>query len=350
MTGLDRGASRQPFLDISPASWPEIIEGLGEASFRIRQIIEWIFRKRAENFLEMTDLPIAFREKMEEKYVLRNLVPGGSEKSSLDGTTRFLFKMPGGGTIPCVYLPFEDRHSLCLSTQIGCAWGCVFCASGKVKFERNLSAQEVCEQIFLAEKITGKKMDSVLFMGMGEPLSAYPSLLKALILIRGDIYMGFGARHVTVSTSGLVPQIEKLALEAPKVNLAVSLHAANDELRKKLLPRAAKWSIKEVLGAAKLFSKTQGTKVTFEYILLDEVNDTPRDAMRLANLLRGFVKMGDYFVNLIAYNPVPGLPYKSSSHAKMEEFAKILKSRDVPVHLRKPQGSDIGAGCGQLGE
>jgi 23S rRNA (adenine2503-C2)-methyltransferase len=187
-------------------------------------------------------------------------------------------------------------------------------------------------------------------MGMGEPLANYFSLVKALHIIRSDLGLGFGARHVTVSTCGLVPQIEKLAEDAPKVNLAISLHAANDELRKKLLPKSSKWSIKELMSAAKFFSMKTGGRVTFEYIVIDGVNDSDQDAKRLSNLVRGPAQHGDYWVNLIAYNPVPGLPYKKPDPEKIENFKAVLTARDVPVHLRKPQGVDIGAGCGQLGE
>jgi 23S rRNA (adenine2503-C2)-methyltransferase len=200
------------------------------------------------------------------------------------------------------------------------------------------------------EEVTGKPLDSLLFMGMGEPLANYQNLVGALGLFRAEEALGFGARHVTVSTCGLVPQIEKLATDAPKVNLAISLHAANDELRAKLLPKSSKWTIKELMNAAKLYSKATGSRVTFEYIVLAGVNDSEQDAKRLANLIRGPAEHGDYWVNLIAYNPVPGLPYARPEEKIIDTFKEILTSRHVPVRLRKPQGVDIGAGCGQLGE
>ena len=260
------------------------------------------------------------------------------------------FKTEEGKLVSCVYLPFEGRQSLCVSTQVGCAWGCTFCASGLVPFDRNLTAVEIVDQIFLVEEAQGKKLDSVLFMGMGEPLANYKSLVEALDKIRNPLGLGLGARHVTVSTCGLAPQIEKLATEAPKINLAISLHAADDQLRKKLLPKSSKWSIKELMNAVKSYSmKTRG-RVTFEYIVLDGVNDSDRDAKRLANLVRGPSQHGDYWVNLIAYNPVPGLPYRRPKMETIEKFKNILTQRHIQVRLRKPQGVDIGAGCGQLGE
>ena len=198
----------------------------------------------------------------------------------------------------------------------------MFCASGQVKFERNLTAGEVIDQIMLVEKASGRPIDSILFMGMGEPLANYINLVAALHVIRSPLALNFGARHVTVSTCGLAPQIEKLAVDAPKVNLAISLHAANDELRKQLLPKSSKWTIKELMNAAKVYSMTTGSRVTFEYIVLDGINDTEQDAKRLANLIRGPAEHGDYWVNLIAYNPVPGLPYKLAVRHQIEAFKK----------------------------
>ncbi|MCB4757613.1 MAG: 23S rRNA (adenine(2503)-C(2))-methyltransferase RlmN, partial [Elusimicrobia bacterium] len=219
-----------------------------------------------------------------------------------------------------------------------------------VKLARNLKTSEILDQVFLIEEALGQKMESLLFMGMGEPLSNYENLKAALNLIRSPLGLGYGARHVTVSTCGLVPQIEKLSKEVPKVNLAVSLHATRDDLRKKLLPKSSKWSIKELIKAVREHSKATNGQVTFEYILLEGVNDSEQDAKRLANLLRGFSGRGDYSVNLISYNPVPGLPYKKSPETVVEKFKEILKKRHISVWLRKPQGTDIGAGCGQLGE
>lgn len=337
-------------LNTPMAEWPSLLAELGEAPFRAGQLAEWIFKKRVSRFDKMSNLPASLRQKLEQKYSVRSLELDYARTSKEDGTTRYFFKTHDGGAVSCVYLPFEDRRSLCVSTQVGCAWGCVFCASGRVKFERNLTAAEILDQIFLVEEASGAPIDSILFMGMGEPLANYLNLVQALHLIRSPLALGFGARHVTVSTCGLVPQIEKLVEDAPKVNLAISLHASNDELRKTLLPKSSKWTIKELMNAAKKYSKSTGARITFEYIVLDGMNDSEQDAKRLANLVRGPAEHGDYWVNLIAYNPVPGLPYKKPAEDKIERFKEILTARRVPVRLRKPQGVDIGAGCGQLGE
>jgi 23S rRNA (adenine2503-C2)-methyltransferase len=262
-----------------------------------------------------------------------------------------------GGRFSAVFLPVWadgkhgkkviERASLCLSTQVGCAWGCVFCASGRVRFERNLKASEMIEQVLAVEKATGSRINSLLFMGMGEPLANYDNLLLALKVFRSPEGLGYGARHVTVSTCGLVPQIKRLAEEAPKVNLAISLHAVDQEKRAQLLPKSSRWDVKELLDAAREYAKrVGGDHLTFEYILLDGVNDSEREAKRLANFMRN--KPGA-LVNLIVYNPVPGLPYKPPSPEAVVEFQKILSERGVLVRVRKPQGVDIGSGCGQLG-
>ena len=332
------------------SEWPAIVAGMEQPSFRAGQLVDWVFKKRATHFSKMSSLPAPFRQKLEKIYTVHSLELDHATTSQQDGTTRYFFKTHDKQIVSCVYLPFEDRRSLCISTQVGCAWGCVFCASGRVKFERNLTVAEIVDQIMITEKAVGHPIDSVLFMGMGEPLANYRALVDALHVIRSPLGLGFGARHVTVSTCGLVPQIEMLADEAPKVNLAISLHASNDELRKQLLPKSSKWTIKELMNAAKTFSKKTKSRVTFEYIVLAGVNDSEQDAKRLANLVRGPAEHGDYWVNLIAYNPVPGLSYRAPTEERIEAFKEILADRRVPVRLRKPQGVDIGAGCGQLGE
>ena len=347
---MNKPVVKKCLLNVAMAEWPALVTELGEQPFRAGQLAEWIFKKRVTSFSKMSTLPAAFRAKLESAYTIRSLELDHANTSEADGTTRYFFKTEDDQKFSCVYLPFEERRSLCLSTQVGCAWGCVFCASGKVPFERNLTAGEIIDQIMIVEEVTGKALDSLLFMGMGEPLANYRNLVDALHIIRSPLALNFGARHVTVSTCGLVPQIEKMAEEAPKVNLAISLHASNDELRKKLLPKSSKWTIKELMTATKNFSKKTKSRVTFEYIVLDGINDTDQDAKRLANLVRGPAEHGDYWVNLIAYNPVPGLSYKRPTDERIEAIKEILTSRRVPVRLRKPQGVDIGAGCGQLGE
>lgn len=340
-------------MDVPPDQWEREVVLLGEKPYRVRQLATWIFEKRAESFDQMSDLPEPFRKALGSAFSLRTLRIEKQDKSKLDGTIRLHFATPQNEKFSAVYLPAFvnnklDRASLCLSTQVGCAWGCVFCASGRVPFKRNLKASEMIEQVFLTEKATKSKISSLLFMGMGEPLANVDNLLLALKIFRSPEGLNYGSRHVTVSTCGLVPQIKRLAEESPKVNLAISLHAVDQEKRARLLPKASRWDIKELLEAAKIYAKKMGGEhLTFEYILLDEINDSEREAKRLANFMRN--KPGA-LVNLIVYNPVPGLPYKKPTPEKIAEFQKILSERGVLARVRKPQGADIGSGCGQLGD
>ncbi|MGQ0645449.1 MAG: 23S rRNA (adenine(2503)-C(2))-methyltransferase RlmN, partial [Elusimicrobiota bacterium] len=347
--------SKTPFetgslLDVPFGEWARVLELPEAEAYRVRQIQEWVFVRRAKSFSAMSTLPAPLRKRLEDNFRLRVLEAPRRETSSRDGTSRIFFKTLDGESFSAVFLPSrgeDERYSLCLSTQVGCAWGCVFCASGRVRHERNLFPSEIMEQLLWAEELEGKKVDSLLFMGMGEPLANYNHLLWALRCLRSPLGFGYGARHVTVSTCGLVPQILKLSGEAPKVNLAISLHAADDETRAKILPKSSRWSIKELLKAAWAYQKDMGSaRVTFEYILLKDVNDSLRAAQRLSNLLRG----RRAWVNLIVYNPVPGLPYRKPSEESVEKFQKTLESRGIFVRVRKPQGVDISAGCGQLGE
>ena len=338
-------------LDVPFDRWAATLGLEGAQLFRARQVQTWVFEKRAASFSEMTDLPADLRTRWESAFRLRTAAFLRQDTSAEDGTARLFFKAADGRDFSTVYLPArketEDRASLCLSTQVGCAWGCVFCASGRVAYERNLSPSEILEQIFGAEKATGRRAQSLLFMGMGEPLANLDNLRIALGAIRSPLGLNIGARHVTVSTSGLVPAIRQLAQEGPRGNLAISLHAADDETRRKVLPKSSAWSIKDLLSAAWDYQKLAGGggRVTFEYILLAGINDSIREAQRLSNLLRG----KKAWVNLIAYNPVAGLPYRRPDDETVRAFAKVLEDRGLFVRLRKPQGTDIEAGCGQLG-
>lgn len=346
--------AKLPLLDVPFGDWYRSLELTPADAYRARQVQEWVFIKRAKSFAEMSNLPAPLREAWDQKFKLRSLSVQKRETSALDGTERLFFKAADGGTFSAVFLPGkakdeEDtgRYALCISTQVGCAWGCVFCASGRVRFDRNLSPGEIIEQVLWAEETTGQKISNILYMGMGEPLANYENVLTSLRTFRSPLAFNLGARRVTLSTCGLVPQIEKLAAEAPKINLAISLHAADDETRKKILPKSSHWAIKDLLKAAWDFQRGMGDiRVTFEYILLKGVNDSERESQRLSNLLRG----KKAWVNLIVYNPVPGLPYEMPSDASVETFAKVLKDRGIFVRVRRPQGRDIQAGCGQLGQ
>ncbi len=339
-------------LDVPFGEWGRVLDIPESENYRVRQIQDWVFTRRAKSFGEMTNLPAALRNRLDKEIPLRVLTLTKTEVSERDGTMRLFFETLDKKPVSAVFLPSrggddDSRHSLCLSSQVGCAWGCVFCASGRVRHERNLFPSEMMEQVLWAEEATGKKLDSILFMGMGEPLANYNNLLWTLRCFRSPMGFNYGSRHITVSTCGLVPQILKLSEEAPKVNLAISLHAADDEVRAKILPKSSNWSIKDLLKASWAFQNKMGNvRVTFEYILLKGINDSLRTAQRLSNLLRG----KRAWVNLIVYNPVEGLPYERPSPETVENFEKVLTGRGIFVRVRKPQGVDISAGCGQLGE
>jgi len=339
------------FLDIPFDQWENALQLSSTQKYRVRQIQEWVFQRRVKSFDEMTNLPAELRNSLSSRFSMRTLRIVDCEKSARDGTARLNFETFAGEKFSSVFLPSykngNNRFSLCLSTQVGCAWGCVFCASGRVPFQRNLLPSEIVEQYLLTEEVMGEKIGSLLFMGMGEPLANYENVRLALSSLRSPLGFNIGARHITLSTCGLVPQIRRLAEEGPKVNLAISLHAADDETRRKILPKSSRWPIKDLLRAAWYFQEHMGqVRLTFEYILLKGINDGTQSAKRLGNQLR----RKKAWVNLIAYNPVPGLPYQQSSESDTSRFEQILTDRGVFVRVRKPQGTDIAAGCGQLGE
>lgn len=353
MTSPSRPAGRYDpgaLLDIPFGEWKTLLGLAPSEVYRARQLQEWVFKRRARTYDEMTSLPSGLRQKLQGECPLRVLSLAGRE-ASRDGTVKFIFRTGDGLLFPAVFLPSKneegERHSLCLSTQVGCAWGCAFCRSGRVRLERNLHASEIMEPLLWVEEETKQKVTSLLFMGMGEPLANYNNVLWALQCLRSPLGFGFGARHVTLSTCGLMPQMLKMAGEAPKVNLAVSLHAADDETRRRLMPKAAQWPLKEVLKAAWVFQRRmEGARVTFEYLLLKGINDSLRTAQRLSNLIRDHKA----WVNLIVFNPVPGLPYERPPEETVARFARVLSDRGIFVRVRKPQGTDISAGCGQLGK
>jgi 23S rRNA (adenine2503-C2)-methyltransferase len=242
-------------------------------------------------------------------------------------------------------LPESDRLTLCLSTQVGCAYKCGFCASGLVPFQRQLSAAEIIDQILLIQRDQKRPVTNLLFMGMGEPLANYTQVLQATRWITSAQGLGMSPSRITLSTSGLVPQILKLADDGARVKLAISLHAVRDDVRLKIMPVSGKFGVREVIKAAKYYFYKTKSPVTFEYILLKGVNDHLTDAIRLAYLTKGFLN----HVNLIPYNPVAGMPYERPSDESVERFQSWLRQRGVPVFVRKPKGLDIGSACGQLG-
>lgn len=333
------------FLDTPPADIERFLKEQDQPVFRMKQLRQWFFERQAASFEEMSDLPAALRKALASRYRLHPLTLRRKEASHLDGTLRYSFSAHDGQNVTTVYLPDSDRLSFCLSTQVGCAYRCSFCASGLVPFKRQLSAAEIVDQILLIQRDAKMAPTNLLFMGMGEPLANYTQVVQAIRWITAPTGLGMSPSRITLSTSGLVPQILRLAEDKVRVKLAISLHAVRDDLRLKIMPVSGKFGVRDLIKAAKVYAKATDSPVTFEYILLDRVNDFLIDANRLSYLVKGFASK----VNLIAYNPVPGLPYGRPPSESVVRFQNWLRERGVPVFVRKPKGLDIGAACGQLG-
>ncbi|MDZ4743772.1 MAG: 23S rRNA (adenine(2503)-C(2))-methyltransferase RlmN [Verrucomicrobiota bacterium] len=322
-----------------------------EPQYRAGQILDWIYKKRVKSIDAMSNLPVEMRKKISEHFVLGNLELV-RKQGSADTTQKFLWKLADGQMIESVLIPANpalygetsDRHTLCVSSQVGCAYGCKFCASGLDGWKRNLLPDEIVGQVMAAEEHGGHKVNNIVFMGMGEPLSNYNNLLKAIRILNAEWGVGIGARKMTLSTSGLVPEIKRLAQEPQQIRLAISLHGATDETRDKIMPVNKKYPLEELLGACREYLKFRSQMITFEYILIAGVNDSPADADALGKICRNLkVK-----VNLIPYNKVDGLEWTRPTEARQIAFAEKVRSYDVTATLRLEKGHDIDAACGQL--
>jgi 23S rRNA (adenine2503-C2)-methyltransferase len=315
---------------------------LGEPAYRGRQLAGWIYKKAVSSFEEMRDLPAALREKLAQGYVINPLVVTAHQHST-DEVDKLLVHGGDGEVFECVLLPYEDRVSCCLSSQVGCPMGCTFCATGLGGFDRNLSAGEIVSQYLLLQSLSERRIGHVVFMGMGEPLLNLDQLVKAMALLHDEV--GLSYRHLTVSTVGLVPQIEKLAEMRLPIHLALSLHSPFDEVRDRLMPVNHKWPVARVVQAMRDYSKATGRKVTFEYLLIDKVNDTPEQADALARLVKGLPSV----VNLIPFNTVDTEQgFARPTRERVRAFRKRLEGHGINVTERIERGHDIAAACGQL--
>ncbi len=338
-------------IDLNTDELEALVISKGFPAYRGRQIAEWLYRHGAGSFDDMKNLPVSLRTHLTEQYD----VPSGSLvtiQHGNDGTAKLLLELRDGARIESVALPYQDRFSCCISTQAGCPIGCVFCASGKDGFVRNLLPGEIVGQVLAIQTLiqSGKiktteknrRIDHIVFMGMGEPLLNYQATLKALNLFtRG---MGIATRNLTVSTVGIVPEIRRLAMEQLQITLAVSLHAPNDKLRKRLVPGVSRWTIADIVEACREYFRATGRRITFEYCLLDSINDSPDEARELAEVLFGL----NCHVNLIRFNDVPGLGYRPSSVENTGIFRGILEKTGIQVTQRFQRGAGISAACGQL--
>jgi 23S rRNA (adenine2503-C2)-methyltransferase len=329
----------------------EQLRELREPSYRARQIADWLYKRRVDTIDKMTNLPRPLRSRLSERFSLGKIdlvrVLGAR-----DATRKFLFCLPDGNLIESVLIPASpalyggksDRRTICVSTQVGCAYGCKFCASGLEGFSRNLSANEVVDQLIAVECATAERIDNVVFMGMGEPLANLENVLRAIRIINAEWGLGVGARHITISTSGLAPQIRKLAEEPLQIRLAVSLHGATDEVRDRIMPINRRYNIKTLLSACDYYKAHKKQRLTFEYILIADVNDSDEQARLLSQHAHRLLAK----VNLIPYNSVSGLSWARPSEDRQEEFLSIVRAEGIPVTLRREKGHDIDAACGQL--
>ena len=327
------------------------LQGLAQPSYRAKQIMDWLYKKRAGGFEEMSDLPQALRAQLAGNFRIGKL---GVVRvlGSRDATLKFLFRLDDGNLIESVLIPASpalygqksDRRTACVSTQVGCAYGCKFCASGLDGFSRNLRANEIVDQIITIERASGEKVDNIVFMGMGEPLANFDNVMRAIRILNAPWGLSIGARHITVSTSGLAPQIRKLADEPLQIRLAISLHAATDEVRNQIMPINRRYNLETLLSACDYYVERKKQRLTFEYILIAGVNDTDDQAHLLAAHARRLAAK----VNLIPYNTVQDLPWSRPSHNRQEKFLSILHRHAIPATLRREKGGDIDAACGQL--
>ncbi|MDO4940216.1 MAG: 23S rRNA (adenine(2503)-C(2))-methyltransferase RlmN [Erysipelotrichaceae bacterium] len=318
----------------------------GLKPFRARQIFKWLYEKRVSSFEQMSDISKDLQAKLNEDFCFNDLQLV-KRQISKDGTQKFLFKLFDGCLVESVLMVFDYGFSACLSSQVGCNMGCTFCASGLLKKQRDLSPGEIVLQALTIQKYldeTQDRLGNIVLMGTGEPFDNYDNVMKALSIINDPFGLQIGARHISVSTCGVVPMIRKFALEDKQYNLAISLHAPNNELRSKLMPINKAYPLEELFAALKDYASSNNRRLTFEYLLLQDINDSKKEADELKNLLSGL----NAYVNLIPYNEVNENQYHTASAENALRFYDLLKKNNVAVTLRQKKGDDIDAACGQL--
>ena len=342
-----------PKKDIKSLYRDELAEHMaerGEPSYRTDQIMEWLYERLAESFDDMSNLPMILRQHLPKDFEL-NAVRALRTRRATDSTEKFLFELHDGSLVETVLIPAtpgltsrSDRVTLCISTQVGCAYRCAFCASGLDGVKRNLSAAEIVDQVVQVRRRSDERIDNIVVMGMGEPLANYDNLMRALRIINAPWGLGIGARKITVSTVGLVPRIKALAAEPMQIRLAVSLHGTTDDVRDKIMPVNKKHPLSELIEACRYYRTKSGRMMTFEYILIDGVNDGLDQAQRLGEIASDLRAK----VNLIPYNEVAGLPLRRPDAGRCKAFQRMLKTHGVTATLRREKGDKIAAACGQL--
>jgi 23S rRNA (adenine2503-C2)-methyltransferase len=337
--------SRLDLSELEPQELEHALVERGGQPFHARQVFRWIHRRGQTDIEQMTDLPRALRTRLLAEVAVSTPAIVGDEQS-VDGTRKLVLELADGQRIESVFIPDTPAMTFCVSTQVGCAMSCGFCLTGKMGLVRHLTAGEIVGQVRVLAQATGllEKAFNIVLMGMGEPLHNYDNTMKALRMLHGEHGLAVSPRRVTLSTVGIVPGLERLAQEPLMPNLAISLHATTDEQRTALVPPNRKYPLAAILEACRRFPIKKRNRITFEYVLLDGVNDTPEDAHRLVTLLAGIKSK----VNLIPLNPAPGIPFARPTDARVDRFAQILAERHLTVSVRKSRGRDIRAACGQL--
>jgi len=338
-------ASRLNLAELDLSELETALEARGCERFHARQLYRWVYRRGVVDFGKMTDLSKELRSRLAMEFDAVTPVVA-SDVTSIDGTRKFALELSDRRRIEAVFIPDTPAMTFCISTQVGCAMGCGFCLTGKMGLVRNLTAGESAGQVRVLAAATGM-LDhpfNIVLMGMGEPLHNYANTMKALRILHSEHGLAVSPRRVTLSTVGIVPGLERLAHEPLMPNLAISLHATSEAQRSELVPPNRKYPLADILEACRRFPLKKRSRITFEYVMLDRVNDTPEDARRLARLLSGIRAK----VNLIPLNPAPGIPYDRPSDARVDQFAQILADRHLTVSVRKSRGQDIRAACGQL--
>lgn len=319
------------------------ISEFNQKKYRAVQTYKWVYQENVEDFYKMSDLPLEFRQNLTETFEMNSLEKQ-EVRLSPDGTTKFLFRLKDGAAVETVLMKYNFGNSVCVSSQVGCRMKCDFCASSKLSFERNLTSGEIVEQIVAASRHIGEKISNVVFMGIGEPFDNYDNVMRAIRILNEPHGLNIGIRHITVSTSGLVPQIMKFADSGLAANLSISLHATTNEVRNKLMPVNKAYNLETLIQACKKYIEKTNRRITFEYAVMYGVNDTIRDACRLADLLNGML----CHVNLIPVNAIEGGSYSRAPQSVMMNFRDALNNRGITATMRRELGSEIDAACGQL--
>lgn len=334
-------------IEISSLSFNELSEKIaqmGLAKFRAKQIYEWLHKKNVDSFDKMTNLDKALRQKLSEEFSISVPVISRKLVSKLDGTVKYLFEFADGECVESVVMRYKYGNTICVSTQVGCAMGCTFCASTKAGRVRNLTAGEILGQIYRAQTDIGERISHIVLMGIGEPLDNFDNVIKFIDMVSNEQGLNIGQRNISLSTCGIVPKIYELAQLGLQITLSISIHSPTDELRSSMMPINKKYPISELIEACRSYVKTTGRRISFEYSLIKGVNDSPKCAEKLCELLRGML----CHVNLIPVNTIEQSSYRKSDKDAIEEFKKIIEKHKITATVRRKLGADINAACGQL--